>query len=65
MKPVAMGDLLQDRSGSLHLAHDLRLLLIRPLSPPPDYRLPYRHNLISPRCPVHLLRLYTDVVCSL
>jgi hypothetical protein len=62
---MALGHLLQDRSGSLHLAHDLRLLPIRPPSPPPDYRLPNRLNLISPLCPVHLLRLYTLVVCSL
>jgi hypothetical protein len=65
MKPMALGNLLQDLSGSLQLAHDLRLLPIRPPSPPPDYGLSTRLNLVSPRSPVHLLRLYTLVVCSL
>jgi hypothetical protein len=65
MKPMALGNLLQDRSASLHLAHDLRLLPIRPLPPTPDYRLSNRLNVISPLCPVHLLRLYTLAVCLL
>jgi hypothetical protein len=65
MQPMALGNLLQDHSGSLHLAYDLRFLPIRPPSPPPDYRLPNRLNLVSPRCPVHLLRLYTLAVRSL
>jgi hypothetical protein len=65
MKPMALGNLLQDRSGALYLAHDLRFLPIRPSSPPPDYRLPSWLNLISPLCPVHLLRLYTLAVCLL
>jgi len=65
MQPMALGNLLQDRSRSLRLAHDLRFLPIRPPSPPPDYRLPNRLNLVSPRCPVHLLHLYTLVVCSI
>jgi hypothetical protein len=65
MKPMALGNLLKARSGSLHLAHDLRLLAIRPPSPPPDYGLPNRLTVLSPLYPVHLRRLYTLVVCLL
>jgi hypothetical protein len=63
MKSVALGNLLQHRSGPLRLSHDRRLFPGRPLAPPTNRGL--MHMLCAGRrlLPIHLRLTRTPLRC--
>jgi hypothetical protein len=61
---MALGYLLQDRSGSLRLPHNLRLLPCRPLPPQSDNRLAQRLGITVYLHPIHL-RLQNGGICAI
>jgi hypothetical protein len=63
MKSVALGNLLQHRSGPLRLSHNLRLLPGRPLAPPADRGLMYTLCACRRLLPVHLRLTCTPLRC--